>query len=218
MAVAEQVRSGSALTRGWLLGPVVGVGGFLTVAAFGSVGFSVTDGTPVPEMLAVLADASAEFQLVGGAQALVALAMVVMGVWVGLRLRSLEPVGSLCARVAGGGFALAAAMLAMGAAHMQLATVAADETADPAINLTLFTLAENLFAGAWCAVALASGAVAVLALRHRVLPAWFGAVSGFVTVLLLVLQVIVPWAGWFPAVIWLAVCGIGLRPRGPRTA
>lgn len=169
-------------------------------------------------MIARLEDASAGFQLGGGGQALVAFALVVMGAWVGLRLKGLEPAGSLCSRVAGGGFALAAAMLAMGAAHTQLATLAAEETADPAINLTLYALAENLFAGAWCALALASGAVAVLALRHRVLPAWLGGVSGFVTVLLLVLQVVLPWAGWFPAVIWLVVCGLGLRPRAPQAA
>jgi hypothetical protein len=38
-------------------------------------------------------------------------------------------------------------------------------------------------------------------------------VSAFIAVLLLVLQVVVPWAGWFPAAIWLVAAGFGLRVR-----
>lgn len=47
MTVTQQVRSGSTFRWGWLLGPVIGVAGFLAMVVFGQVGFSVTDDIPV---------------------------------------------------------------------------------------------------------------------------------------------------------------------------
>lgn len=203
--------------RGWLFGPATGLVVFC-VMIFGGLGFSVTDGTPVDTMVDRLADARATLMLSGAAQALTAFGLVVFGAWLAVRLDALEPPGSVLSRVAGGGCVLTAAVVAVAAAHTQLATMAADGTADPAIDLTLHALEENLYAGAWCSLALASGAVAVAALRHRVLPMWLGAVSAFVTVLLVVLQIVVPWAGWFPAFLWLVVAGSGLRRPAGMTA
>jgi hypothetical protein len=63
-------------------------------------------------------------------------------------------------------------------------------------------------------LAVATGAIAVAGLRHRVVPTWLGGVSAFITALLVVLQLVVPWAGWFPAAIWLIAVGIGMRNVG----
>ncbi|HLF98832.1 MAG TPA: hypothetical protein VI916_00035 [Acidimicrobiia bacterium] len=175
------------------------------------VGFSVTDDLSVETMLDKLESARSVLLLGGALEALAAMALVIFGAWIFTVLRAVEPPGALTALVAGGGSLLTAAMLAMAAAHTQLATYEPKDSIDPAIPLTLHTLEENLYAGAWCSLALVAGAVAVAALRHRVLPTWFGGVSAFIAVLLLVLQIVVPWGGWFPAAVWLVVAGFGLR-------
>jgi hypothetical protein len=198
---------------GWVLGPVTGVGAIIAMITTGP-GFSVTDDLPVATMIEKLDAAKSALLLGGAAQALVAMALVVFGVWVASRLRAVEPVGALTSTVALGGFGLSAALAAMAAAHTQLVSGDAPQMVDPAIALTLHTLEESLFAASFCVLALAAGAVAVAGLRHRVVPAWLGGVSAFITALLIVLQVVVPWAGWFPAGVWLVVVGIGLRSVG----
>jgi hypothetical protein len=202
----------ASASKGWLAAPLVGI-----MAAAGvmgaSAGFSVTDDVPVATMLEKLEDARSALLLGGAVQALAAMGLVVFGAWLFMRLKAVEPAGALTAAVAAGGCGLTAAMMAVAAAHTQLATYDGEEAVDAAVPLTLYTLGENLFAGAWCSLALVAGAVAVASLRHRVLPSWFGGVSAFIAVLLVVLQVVVPWAGWFPAIIWLMVAGFGLRPR-----
>lgn len=199
-------------SKGWLVGPLVGIVAAVAVTGAGA-GFSVTDDLPVATMLEKLEDARSALLLGGAVQALAAMGLVVFGAWLFKRMRAVEPAGALTAAVAAGGCGLTAAMMAMAAAHTQLATYDAEEVVDAAVPLTLHTLEENLFAGAWCSLALVAGAVAVASLRHRVLPSWFGGVSAFIAVLLVVLQVVVPWAGWFPAIIWLIVAGFGLRPQ-----
>jgi hypothetical protein len=209
VTVREQERSTGG-RKGWLAGPAGAL--FIFGAMFmGGAGFSVTDDLPVPEMLEELEAARTTFLLGGAAEAMAAFALVVFAAFLGSRLRAVEPAGALTSRVASGGCLLAASLAAMAAAHTQLATMASEQTADPAINLTLHALEENLFAASWCALALPAAAVAVAALRHRVLPTWLGVVSAFVAVLLGVLQVVVPWAGWFPALVWLVAAGTGLR-------
>lgn len=177
-------------------------------------GFSVTDDLPVPTMLAKLKDAQGMFIVGGGMQALTAMGLVLYGVYVRSVLVRREPEGSLTPNVAFGGSVLAAATLAFGAAATQLASGFTDAV-DPAIPLTIHVLEENLFAGAWGSLALVSGAIAVAGLRRGAVARWFAAVSAFVTILLVVGQVAIPWAGWFPAVIWLTVSTVGLR--GPRS-
>jgi hypothetical protein len=100
-------------------------------------------------------------------------------------------------------------MLAFGAAATQLASY--EGAVDPAIPLTIHTLEENLFAGAWCAIAVVAGAVAFASLRGGSVARWFGGLSAFVAILLVVAQVVVPWAGWFPAALWVAISSFGLR-------
>lgn len=200
-------------TKTWLVGPALGVTAVALMVGTG-VGFSVTDKLPIETMLAKLEAANSTLRLGGAAQALTAMALVIFGAWVFTRLREVEPEGALTPLVAGGGCIITAAMLAMAAAHTQLiGSYVPTDIVDPAVPLALHTLAQNLFAGAWCSLALVAGAVAVAALRRRVLPTWLGGVSAFITALLLVLQIVVPWAGWFPAAIWLIVAGIGLRSR-----
>ena len=59
---------------------------------------------------------------------------------------------------------------------------------------------------------------AVAALRARVLPLWLGVFSALWTVLLVVVAFI-PFAAWFPALIWLLVSSVGLLVVGlPRPA
>ncbi len=204
------------MPKGWLIAPAVGVVAIAGVMGSGA-GFSVTDDLSVETMVGKLESASSSLLLVGAVQALAAMALVVFGAWVFARLRAVEPAGSLTALVAGGGSLLTASMMAMAAAHTQL--VADLEGAiDPAIPLTLHVLEESLFAGAWCSLALVAGAVAVAALRHRVLPRWLGGVSAFIAVLLVVLQVILPWAGWFVGAVWLVAAGFGLRVRNASVA
>lgn len=200
-----------AVSKGWLLAPAIGVVAITGVMGSGA-GFSVTDDLPVQTMLDKLESAGSSMLLVGAVQALAAMALVVFGAWIVARLRAVEPEGALTSLVAGGGCLLTAAMMAMAAAHTQL-VVGYEDAVDPAIALTLHTLEENLFAGSWCSLALVAGAVAVAALRHRVLPTWFGGVSAFIAVLLVILQIVVPWAGWFVGAVWLVAAGFGLRPR-----
>ena len=203
---------GGSGSRWWVLGPLLGILGVAAMMMTGA-GFSVEDDLPAAEMLAKLEDARSSLLLGGAAQAFAAMGLVLFGVWVSSRLREMEPEGALTSRIAAGGAYVTAAMLAVAAAHTQLATGDATDAVDPAVPLAIHTLEENLFAGAWCTLALVSGAVAVASLRHRVVPVWLGGVSAFVTALLLIAQVVVPWAGWFPSAIWLIVAGIGLRKR-----
>lgn len=216
--MTDQVHGATRLpvAKGWLLAPAIGLVAVTGVMGSGA-GFSVTDDLPVETMLDKLESASSSLLLVGAVQAIAAMALVVLGAWIFARLRAVEPAGALTSLVAGGGCLLTASMMAMAAAHTQL--VAGMEGAvDPAVPLTLHTLEENLFAGAWCSLALVAGAVAVAALRHRVLPTWLGGVSAFIAVLLVVLQVVVPWAGWFVGAVWLLAAGFGLRLRQPAVA
>lgn len=208
-ASAGEARSATR-SWGWLLGPLIGVSAIAVMMVTGA-GFSVGDDLPVAEMLTKLEEARSVLLLGGASEALAAMGLVIFGVWAADRLRAVEPEGALTSRVVSGGAFVTAAMLAVAAAHTQLATVDAADAVDPAVPLTLHTLEENLFAGAWCSLALMSGAVAVAAFRHRVVPTWLGGVSAFVTALLLIAQVVVPWAGWFPSAIWLIVAGVGLR-------
>lgn len=201
---------------GWALGPASGlviIGGMVLTGA----GFSVTDELPVDTMIDKLVAAKSALLLGGALQAVVAMTLVVFGAWVAARLRSVQPSGSSLAGTAFGGFGLSAALAASAGAHTQLIATDADRMVDPAIALTLHTLEENLFAAAFCVLAVAAAALAVAGLRHRVVPAWLGGVSAFITVLLVVLQLVVPWAGWFPAAIWLVAAGIGLRSVGRGT-
>lgn len=219
--MTEHGRTTTAVThntggsRLWALGPLLGVAAVATMMVTGA-GFSVADDLPVAEMLTKLEKARSVLLLGGAAQAFAAMGLVIFGVWAAARLRAVEPEGALTSRIVAGGAFVTAAMLAIAAAHTQLATLDATDAVDPAVPLAIHTLEESLFAGAWCSLALLSGAVAVAAFRHRVVPMWLGGVSAFVTALLLVAQVVVPWAGWFPSAIWLIVAGIGLRnlPRG----
>ncbi len=220
-AVADQYsavtpKATVARSRAWLVGPLIGLVALVGVMGTGA-GFSVTDNLTVDQMLAKLKDAESALLLGGAAQALAAMGLVVFGAYVATRLRAVEPAGALTSWIAGGGAVMTAAMLAMAAAHTQLAP-GFEGAVDPAIGLTLHTLEENLFAGAWCSLALVAGAVAVAGLKHRVVPTWLGGVSAFFAVLFIVAQVVVPWAGWFPAAIWLIVAGLGLRRLSTTTA
>ena len=176
-----------------------------------AAGFSVADDIPIETMLAKLADAAPTLMFGGGLQALVAMGLVIYGALIRRALTSREGPGPLTPTIAWGGALLAAATAAAAAAHTQLMGGMEEQVADPAVLLTLHTLEENLFAGAWCAIALVSGSVAVAGLRRGSVPRWLGGVSAFVTVLLLVAQVVVPWAAWFPALVWVAVSALALR-------
>ena len=220
MTQQERTATGAGATTRtsmWFLGPLVGIGAVAAMMVTGA-GFSVTDKIPVAEMLTKLEDARSVLLLGGAAEAFAAMGLVLFGVWASAQLRAVEPVGALTSRIVSGGAFVTAAMLAVAAALTQLSSGDALDAVDPAIPLTIHTLEENLFAGAWCSLALVSGAVAVAAFRHRVVPTWLGGVSAFVTALLLVAQVVVPWAGWFPSAIWLVVAGIGLRKLPAGTA
>jgi len=204
------------LAKGWLIAPAIGAVAIAGVMGSGA-GFSVTDDLPVETMLDKIEAANSSLLLVGAVQALAAMGLVVFGAWIFSRLRAVEPAGALTSLVAGGGCLLTASMMAMAAAHTQL-VVDTQDAVDPAVALTLHTLEESLFAASWCSLALVAGAVAVAALRHRVLPTWLGGVSVFIAALLVVLQVVVPWAGWFVGAVWLVAAGFGLRVRAPSVA
>lgn len=192
--------------------PVAIATAFLGLAAMmvPAAGFSVEDDLPVETMLTKLEEAQSSLMLGGAIQALAAMALVIYGAFLRRALTDREAPGALTPSIAWGGALLTAGMAAMAGAHTQLAG-AMEEVIDPAILLTLHTLEENLFAGAWCSIALASGAVAIAGLRRGSVPRWLGGVSAFVTVLLLIAQVVVPWAAWFPAVVWIAVSAVALR-------
>lgn len=192
----------------WFGVAVAAVGVVATVMP--SAGFSVADDIPVAEMVSKLEDAKGSLLLGGGIQALASMGLIVFGAWLHRVLRDREPDDSLAPTIAFGGSLVTAAMMAMAAAHTQLSGAMEDGVQAP-ILLTIHTLEENLFAGAWCTMAVVAATVAVSALRRGTLPRWLGGVSAFVAVLLLVAQLVVPWAGWFPAVVWVAVCSVGLR-------
>ena len=205
----ETVADGRAAARGTIFGVAVAVVGVVAVMV-PAAGFSVGDDLPVDTMLSKLSDARPFLLFGGGLQALVAMGLVVYGALVRRALQAREAPGALTPTVAWGGALLTAAMTAMAAAHTQLAG-GIDVAPDPAVLLTLHTLEENLFAGAWCSLALVAGAVAVAGLRRGAVPRWLAGVSAFVAVLLLVAQVVVPWVAWFPALVWVAVSGFALR-------
>jgi hypothetical protein len=199
------------------LGSAVLLGGFFAME-FGSAGFSVDDDLSVDQMVAKLDELGGALSLGGGFQALVAMGVVIFGACVRRALAAREPEGSITPAVALGGAILAASLQTVGAAVTQLAGYF-EKSADPAVRLTLYSLAENVFAGAWCPLALTAGAVAFAGLARGSVPRWFGGVSAFIAILLVVAQLVVPWAGWFPALIWIAVASFSLRlPRSASPA
>jgi hypothetical protein len=206
--------SGPARTAGgrtsWL-GAGVGVLG-LVASLYASAGFSVVDKLPVATMLQKLEDAASGMRVSGGLQALTAFGLVLFGAHIRHLLLRREPEGSLTPSVAWGGALLAAAMTATAGAITQL-SVGYTEAVDSSVPLTLHSLDENLYAGAWCAIALVAGAVAVAGLRRGAVPRWFAGLSAFVATLLVVAQLAVPWIGWFPALVWVIVSAFALRER-----
>jgi hypothetical protein len=206
----ERARTGGS-NLGWVVGLAVGIGGLVTVMSTGA-GFSVSDDLPVATMVDKLDAARGSLLVGGGIQALVAMGLVVYAAFIRQSLLRREPDGALTPTIAYGGTLLAAAMTGIGAAATQLASY--EGAVDPSVPLTLHTLEENLFAGAWCAIAVVAGAVAFASLRRGSVARWFGGVSAFVAILLVVAQVVVPWAGWFPAALWVAISSLGLRGDG----
>ncbi len=213
MTMTSELRTESTDTApanvGWLIAGVVGVVG-LAAMLTGGAGFSVTDKLPVPTMIQKLDDAKGGLQIGGGLQALVSMGLVLFGAHVRRLLLRREPDGALTPAIAWGGALLAAAMTGVAAAMTQLSAGFTDAV-DPGVPLTIHALEENMFAGAWCAIALVAGAVAVSGLRRGAVPRWFAGVSAFVAVLLVVAQLAVPWIGWFPALVWIIVSAFALR-------
>lgn len=206
-----RTREATAPRTAWLAGLAVGVGGFFAVFSSGA-GFSVSDDLPIQTMVDKLDAVRGTLLISGGLQGLAAMALVIYGAFVCRVLKEREPESSLVPTVAFGGALLAAAMAAFGGAATQLAG-SLENSVDPAIPLAVHVFEESLFAGAWCSVALIAGALAVAGLRRGAVPRWFAAVSAFVAVLLVVAQVVVPWAGWFPAIVWIAISAVVLRER-----
>ena len=197
-------RSGAA----WL-GAAAGLVGLVGIMT-GEVSFSVTDNLPIETMIKKLNEASSGLLLTGGVQALAAMTLVLFGASVRRTLERREPEGTLTANIAWGGALLAAAAALIGSAFTQLAS-GFEGAVDPAIPLAIHAIEESLFAGAWCSVALIAGAVAFAGLKRGSVPRWFGGVSAFVAILLVVAQIAVPWAGWFPACAWLILSAFALR-------
>lgn len=195
------------------LGLALGVVGFTAMEMTGA-GFSVSDDLPVDTMLARLDEARGSVMLGGGLQALVGLGVVLFGALVRRTLLRSEPEGALTPTIAWGGALVTATMVCVAAAMTQLAG-GTDKAADPAVLLTMHNLQESLFAGAWCALSLTAGAVAFAGLARGSVARWLGGVSAFISVLLVLAQVVVPWAGWFPALVWVLVASIGLRTATP---
>ena len=214
---AEQPRTSNrqstrAATIG--LGLTIAIVGFISMELTGA-GFSVSEDLPVATMLEKLDQARQEIMLGGGLQALVGMGVVLFGALVRRSLLRSEPEGALTPTVAWGGAVVTATLVGVAAAMSQLAG-ATEKAADPGVLLTLHTLQESMFAGAWCALALTAGAVAFAGLVRGSVPRWLGGVSAFIAVLLVLAQVVVPWAGWFPALIWVIVASIGLRTSALR--
>jgi hypothetical protein len=200
---------GSGRTN-WLAAGVGIIG--LAGGLYATAGFSVIDKLPVATMIQKLEDAEAGMRIGGALQALTAIGLVLFGAHVRHTLLRREPQGAMTPTVAWGGALLAAAMTATAAAIHQL-SIGYTDSVDASVPLTLHSLNENLYAGAWCAIALVAGAVAVAGLRRGAVARWFAGVSAFVATLLVVAQMAVPWIGWFPALVWIIVSAFGLRER-----
>jgi hypothetical protein len=191
------------------MGVAIGIAGFQALELTGA-GFSLSDDLPVQTMLDKIDAVRSSALLGGGIQALIGMGIVLFGAIVRRALAQREPAAALTPTIAWGGALLTAALISSAAAMTQLAG-ATEKSPDPGVLLTFYNLQENLFAGAWCALALTAGAVAYAGLARGSVPRWLGAVSAFVAILLVLAQVVVPWAGWFPAMIWVLVASIGLR-------
>ena len=191
------------------LGLAIGVVGFISLEMT-AAGFSLEDNLPVATMVEKLEAVSGTMTLGGGLQALVGLGVVIFGALVRRTLLRSEPEGALTPAIAWGGALVTASMISVGAALSQL-TGASKSPTDPALLLAGYNLSESFYAGAWCALALTAGAVAFAGLARGSVAKWLGGVSAFIAVLLVLAQVVVPWAGWFPAVIWILVASLGLR-------
>ena len=194
------------------LGIAIGIAGFISLEMTGA-GFSLEDNLPVATMVDKLEAVSGTMTLGGGIQALVGLGVVIFGALVRRTLLRSEPEGSLTPTIAWGGALVTATMISVGAALSQL-TGASKSPSDPSLLLPLYNVAESFYAGAWCALALTAGAVAYAGLARGSVSKWLGGVSAFIAVLLVLAQIVVPWAGWFPAVVWILVASIGLRTTG----
>lgn len=198
------------------LGVGMGILGFMSMEMTGA-GFSVSDDLPLATMVDKLETVGGAMTIGGGIQALLGLGLVIFGALVRRTLLRSEPEGSLTPTIAWGGALVSATMVSVGAALSQLIGATATEgAADPAILLAGYNLSESFYAGAWCALALTAGAVAFAGLTRGSVSRWLAGVSAFIAVLLLLAQVVVPWAGWFPALVWVLVASIGLRTSASR--
>lgn len=196
------------------LGLALGILGFISLEMT-AAGFSLGDNLPTTTMLDKLEAVSGTMTLGGGLQALVGMGVVIFGALVRRTLLRSEPEGALTPTIAWGGALVTATMVSVAAALSQL-TGASESPGEPAALLAIYNLSESFFAGAWCALALTAGAVAFAGLVRGSVARWLGGVSAFITVILVLAQVVVPWAGWFPALIWVVVASIGLRTSAVR--
>jgi hypothetical protein len=147
---------------------------------------------------------------------LAAVLLVVFGAGLRRRLAEHEPVGSLLPTIAFSGLLLTAALNLVGGGistelFWSLTREVGETDPDTVISaLTIF----NTLPWVWAGAGLASGAVAVAALRHGSAPRWIGWTSVVLTALVVLTQVVpLQYLALAPVSLWLVIAGIGLARR-----
>jgi hypothetical protein len=121
------------------------------------------------------------FRVTSGGLLLAAASLVLFAIGFRRMVESRGATGEIAPRALEFALVISAAALTIGAVAR---TMVVDNMYDHGENTSaLIAIAIDIPLAAWAPIGLAAGAAAVLALRHEVLPAWFGWVSLLVVVL-----------------------------------
>jgi hypothetical protein len=141
--------------------------------------------------------------------------LVVFGAGLRRRLAEHEPVGSLLPNIAFSGLLLTAALCLVGggiSTELFWYLTDVDRTDPDTIGAALNTFSTMPWV--WTASGLASGALAVAALRHGSAPRWIGWTSVVLTALVVLTQIVpLQYLALAPVSLWLVIAGIGLARR-----
>ena len=165
---------------------------------------------PGPELVDVLKDSQTTLLIRNGLSWLTAASLVIFSADLFRRLRDAESERSTVPIVALSGGLVTAAGLLIGFGFLAQLAGAASEGRSPASIAAIYGAADGLGYGAWTALGLTTGAVAVAGFKLRSVARWFAVLSALFTAVFFLLAFF-PFVAWFPATLWLLIAPLGLR-------
>lgn len=170
---------------------------------------------PGEDLVELFSDAQSTLLVRNGLSWLSAASLVIFCADLFRRLRETEAVRSTLPVLALSGGLITAAGLLIGFGFLAQLAGAASEARSPSTVAAIHGVADGLGYGAWTALGITTGAVAVAGLRGGSVARWFAIVSAVFTVVFALLAFF-PFVAWFAATLWLLIAPIGLRAGGHR--